>query len=92
MKNRYWMVAIFLLILLGNYTQACELYQPDVKTKVNVTTVEKVEDAEDSPKIIDNNLIITRWLNILDKLIERFPIIEKILQVIFRWINSQLDS
>jgi hypothetical protein len=76
--------------LLGTIAQACEDYEIEEKCyeeeKEEVPLDEKVEPQEESESDISDS----KWFIILSNLIERYPIIEKIIDWIFKWIFNNL--
>ncbi len=87
---RKWIIVILIFCLLGTLTQACEDYEEEEKCyeeeKEEIIVEEKVETQEES------DITESKWLIILDKLIDRYPIIERIIEWIFKWIfNNLLD-
>ena len=64
----------------------------DKETKKGEIEVKEVEDDENAPEIPEAGISETRWFKVLDKLIERFPIIERILLRILQWIYYRLTS
>ena len=81
---RKWIIVILIFCLLGTLTQACEDYEEEEKEEIIVE--EKVETQEES------DITESKWLIILGKLIDRYPIIERIIEWIFKWIfNNLLD-
>lgn len=86
MLVRYLTIALVILGLFGNISQACHTNNEadcSNETKKTQTTVEDGEDA-DSP---DMNLFKDTWfvafLLFLERLLERYPVIRGILQMIF---------
>lgn len=64
----------------------------DKETNKDEIEVEEVEDEENAPEIPEAGISEAKWFKVLDKLIERFPIIEQILQRILQWIYDRLTS
>jgi hypothetical protein len=91
-----WMAAVRKLItvlmifcLLGTISQAChenEEAKCSEEEKEGGIVEEKVESQEESGSDITEK----KWFIILDKLIERHPIIERIIERIFQWILKNL--
>ena len=76
---------MMIFCLLGSLTQACHDYEEE---KEEVVVEEKVEPQEQS----GSDITQSKWFIILDKLIDRYPIIERIIERIFQWIfNNLLD-
>jgi hypothetical protein len=88
---------MMIFCLLGSLTQACHDYEEEEKyykeecyeeEKEDVIVEEKVEPQEES----GSDITQSKWFIILDKLIDRYPIIERIIERIFQWIfNNLLD-
>ena len=86
---RKWILVAVIFCLLGTIAQACEEYEEEkcyekekeeyVEKEVEEPTYESVSGITDS-----------KWFIILDRLIERYPILERIIERIFQWIFSNL--
>lgn len=89
---RKWIIVIVIFCLLGTISQACHDYEEEQKCyeekKEEMVVEEKVETSYESVSEITSS----KWFIILDKLIGRYPIIERIIERIFQWIiNNLLD-
>ena len=90
---RKWIIVMMIFCLLGTLTQACHDYEEEEEKcyeeeKEEIIVEEKVEPPEES----GSDITESKWFIILDKLIERHPIIERIIEWIFQWIfNNLLD-
>jgi hypothetical protein len=86
---RKWILVAVIFCLLGTIAQACEEYEEEkcyekekeeyVEKEVEEPTYESVSGITDS-----------KWFIILDRLIDRYPILERIIERIFQWIFSNL--
>ncbi|KYK23874.1 hypothetical protein AYK24_06975 [Thermoplasmatales archaeon SG8-52-4] len=88
---RKWIILLMIFCLLGTIAQACEEYE---KEEICYEKEEKViVEEEVEPQVEpESDITESKWLIILSKLIERYPIIEKIIDWIFKWIfNNLLD-
>jgi hypothetical protein len=89
---RQWIIVLVIFCLLGTISQACHDYEEDQKcyedkNEENIDE-EKVETSYGS----DSGITSSKWFLILNKLIDRYPIIERIIERIFQWIiNNLLD-
>ena len=88
---RKWITVMMIFCLLGTLTQACHDYEEKKcyeEKKEEVIVEEKVEPQKESG--LDNTE--KKWFIVLNILIERYPIIERIIERIFHWIfNNLLD-
>lgn len=87
---RKWIPILMIFCLLGTLAQACEDYEVEEKCyeeeKEENTVDENVEPQGES------DITGSKWFIILSSLIEKYPIIEKIIDWIFKWIfNNLLD-
>jgi len=87
---RKWIIVMVFFCLLGTLSQACHDYEEEEKSydeeKEEIIVEEKVEPTDES----GSGIIESKWFIILDKLIERYPIIERIIERIFQWIFNYL--
>jgi hypothetical protein len=81
---RKWMIVLVFFCILGTLTQACHDYEEE--DKENIIDEEKVEPTQES----GSKIIESKWFILLDKLIDRYPIIERIIERIFQWIFNYL--
>ena len=86
MLVRYLTIALVILGLFGNISQACHTNDEvdcSNETEKTQTTVEDGEEADSS----EVNLLKDTWfgafLLFLERLLERYPVIREILQMIF---------
>jgi hypothetical protein len=88
-----WIIVLVILCLIGSLSQACEDYEQEYKCDKKVEKDEiKVEEKEKEQEDRGASFSESKWFKILDKLIERFPIIERIIERILQWIfNNLLD-
>jgi len=87
---RKWIIVLVIFCILGTLTQACHYYDKEEKCyeeeKEGIIVEEKTEPLEES----GSGITESKWFIILDKLIERYPIIERIIERIFQWIFNYL--
>lgn len=81
---RKWMIVLLIFCLLGTLTQACHDYEEE--DEEDIIDEEKVEPTEES----GSKTIESKWFILLDRLIDRYPIIERIIERIFQWIFNYL--
>ena len=94
----YLIIALVVLGLFGNLSQACENHEsPEISSDTSLekpcVKAKKLDIlSEDSEEFFDipETRRFRSCLNFLDKLIERFPIIEKILQLILQLVYDRL--
>ena len=86
---RYLTTALVIFVLFGNISQACHTHNEtkcsNETEKMQITDKEENDkDATDSQKM---NLLKTTWftafLSFFEKLLERYPILKEVLQMIF---------
>ncbi len=87
---RKWIIVLVIFCLLGTITLACESYEPEEKCYEEEKEEIIVEEKVDSPTQSVSGITESKWFIILDKLIERYPIIERIIERIFQWIFNNL--
>jgi len=87
---RKWIILLVIFCLLGTISQACHDYDEEQECyeekKEETIVEEKVETAHESVSGITSS----KWFIFLDKLIERYPIIERIIERLFQWIIDNL--
>lgn len=88
---RKWIIVLVIFCLLGTLTQACQYSEEEEKCyreeeKEEIIDEEKVEPPEES----GSGITESKWFIILDRLIKRYPIIERIIERIFQWIFNYL--
>ncbi len=73
--------------------------QVEESSEKNCKEIKKVEkekneskDEDNKIELVETGLLKTNWLKFLDKLIEKFPIIEDIIKIILEWIYTKLVS
>ena len=84
-----WIILLVIFCLLGTLAQACHEYEEEEKCyeeKEETTVEENVETQTETLSSITES----KWFIVLDKLIERYPIIERIIERIFQWIFNNL--
>jgi hypothetical protein len=91
MKKLCLIAAIIFLLLIANVSQAIHTkeYQEKSSTKCDISTKESEEIKDKNENTFDMkqiSILISSLSNSLELLIERFPIIEHIIQKIFYWI------
>jgi len=87
---RKWIIVLVIFCLLGTISQACHDYEEDQKCyeekKEETFDEEEVETSYESVSEITNS----KWFLFLNKIIEKYPIIELIIERIFQWIINNL--
>ena len=81
---RKWIILFVIFCLLGILTQACSDYEEEENEDIIV------EENNEPTSKSGSGIIESKWFIILDKLIERYPIIERIIEHIFQWIFNNL--
>lgn len=89
MKKQYLMIALVFIILIGNLAQACSYNDQSRKYEEIKCSEKNNEEYEYIIDIKELSNFVTKLSYILDKLIERFPIIEEIIQKILLWLYLQ---
>jgi len=88
---RRLLLVIVIFCLVGTFAQACEEYEQEEKCyneeEPVETEVEEEEETQEEPEI---GFLNSKWFIILDRLIDRYPIIERIIERILQWIFNQL--
>ena len=82
---RKWILVAVIFCLFGTIAQACHCYEEKKCYEHEEKVVEEEPIYESTSGIIDS-----KWFQILDKLIQRFPILERIIERIFQWIFNNL--
>jgi hypothetical protein len=78
--------------LLGTLTQACHYYEDEEKCYKDEKEEIIVEEQAEPPEDSKSDITESKWFITLAKLIERYPIIERIIERIFQWVfNNLLD-
>jgi hypothetical protein len=86
-----WILVVVIFCLIGTISQACEDYEQEEKCDSEVETEEITVESEVTPnEEIQSSITDSKWFIILEKLIERYPIIERIIERIFQWIFNNL--
>jgi hypothetical protein len=89
---RKCIIVLVIFCLLGTIAQACHEYDEEQKCYKEEKEETIVEEKQETSYQSVSGLTSSKWFIILDKLIERYPIIERIIERIFQWIfNSLLD-
>ena len=86
MLVRYLTIALVILGLFGNISQACHTNDEadcSNETKKTQTTVEDGEEADSSEMDLLKDTWFGAFLLFLERLFERYPVIREILQMIF---------
>ena len=89
---RKWIIVLVIFCLIGTVSQACHDNEGDQncyeEKKEEYADDEKVETSFESVSDITSS----KWFLFLNRIIERYPIIERIIERILQWIiNSLLD-
>jgi len=79
-----WIVIIIILSLFGTICQACESDEHEEECYEETECEEVEEDQEET------DLFESEWFIILEKLIDRYPILERIIERILQWIFEKL--
>lgn len=86
---RKWIIVAIIFCLIGTVAQACEEYEEE-KCYEEENDEPIVEEEEEPHYESVSGITESRWFIILDRLIDRFPIIERIIERIFQWIFNLL--
>lgn len=80
-------IVAVIICLLGTIAQACHDYEEN-----ECYEEEKEEEIVEEEPYYESASGITesKWFQVLERLIERFPIIERIIERIFQWIFNNL--
>ena len=87
---RKWIIVLVIFCLLGTLTQACYNYEEEEKCYKEEKEEIIVEEKEEPPEEPGSDITVSKWFIILERLIERYPIIELIIERIFQWIFKNL--
>ncbi len=87
---RKWIIVLVIFCLLGTLSQACHDNVEEEKCSEEEKEESIVEEKVDTPEQSVSGITESKWFIILDKLIERYPIIERIIERIFQWIFNNL--
>ena len=89
---RKCIIVLVIFCLLGTISQACHDYEEDQKCyeekKEETFYEEKVETSYESVSGITSS----KWFLFFNRIIEKYPIIERIIERIFQWIINNLLS
>jgi len=73
--------------------QTVESSEKDCKEiKKSEKEINENKGEENSKELAENDFLKPNWIRCLDKLIERFPVIEDILRIILEWIYNKIIS
>ena len=83
---RKWILVLVICCLIGTIAQAC--YSNDAEEKCYEEEKDEVvvEENQYEEEISGTSITESKWFMILERLIERYPIIERIIERIFQWI------
>jgi hypothetical protein len=86
-KFRKLLIVAVVICLLGTIAQACHDYEENegYEEEKEEEIVEEEPYYESASELTDS-----KWFQVLENLIERFPIIERIIERIFQWIFNNL--
>ena len=79
-----WITVFIIICLIGTFCQACEPYEQEEKC-YNETECEKVEEEQQ-----ETDLFESKWFLILERLIDRYPILERIIERILQWLFEKI--
>ena len=91
MKKWFLIFCIIQLIMISNFSQACEIYE-DESDKQKDCYKSSQKDRNNSIDLEELGFIFVKLSTFYDKLVDRFPIIEKIMEKIFIWIYLQISN
>ena len=87
---RKWILVLVIFCLIGTLAQACHSYDAEEKCyeeeEKDEVVVEEEQNEEETTEI---SITESKWFMILERLIERYPIIERIIERIFQWIFNR---
>ena len=87
--TRKWIIVAIIFCLLAPIAQACHEYEEEKCYEEEKE--EPVVEEEQKPTYESvSGITESKWFIILDRLIERYPILERIIERIFQWIFSNL--
>lgn len=79
-----WITVLVIICLFGTLCQACETYEHHEKC-YEETEQEEVEEEQEEPGLFES-----KWFLILERLIDRYPILERIIERILQWIFENI--
>jgi hypothetical protein len=82
---RKWIILLVIFCLLGTISKACHDSE-EVQECDKEKEEEKIETSYESV----SGLTSSKWFIFLDKIIEKYPIIERLIERIFQWIVDNL--
>ena len=86
-----WILVLVIFCLIGSFSQACEDYEQEEKCDNEVVTDDIKVESEVTPiEETQSSLTDSKWFIILERLVERYPIIGQIIERIFQWIFNNL--
>ena len=89
--TRKLIIVLVIFCLIGTFSQACEDYEQEEKYDNEVETEETSIESEVTPiEETQSSITDSKWFIILEKLVERYPIIGQIIERIFTWIFNNL--
>jgi hypothetical protein len=87
---RKWIIVLVIFCLLGTISQACHEHEDEKKCyeekKEENCYEEKVKTSYES----DSGIASSKWFLFLSKIIDRYPIIERIIERILQWVINNL--
>jgi hypothetical protein len=86
---RKGIIVLVIFCLIGTIAQACHGYEEEKYCKEEKEET-KVEEKYESSYESVSSITESKWFIILDRLIERYPILERIIERIFQWIFNNL--
>ena len=90
MLTRKWILVIVIFCLLGTITQACHEYEEDQDCdKEKKEEMEVEEEVKTSHESV-SGILSSKWFLFLERLIEKYPIIERLIERIFQWFIDNI--
>ena len=87
---RKYIIILVIFCLLGTLTKACHYNEEEEKCYKEEKEETIVEEEEEPHYESVSSITESKWFIILDRLIERYPILERIIERIFQWIFNNL--
>ena len=91
MKKMFVIFCISLIIILSSSSQACETSEKEYE-KPKTCDESYQKESDNSFNLEELSFIFAKLSTFYDKLVDRFPIIEKIMEKIFFWIYLQISN